>query len=141
MGNMCGGGFGDLERPPSRSNMSLFAIIELVIMGVLAIFCLVELINLFKNDSSLNNVDTILRIIVDFLIVIGLCLIVYGLFCAMSPSPIRSGILCYLLAALISLVVIIYYFVQGSGITFYQFVYAVFLLFLAYFLWRQSGHL
>ena len=140
MGNMCGGGCGDLERPPSRSNMSLFAIIELVIMGVLAIFCLVELINLFKSDARMNDVMTILKIIVDILIVVGLCLIVYGLFCAMSPSPIRSGILCYLLAALISLVVIVYCLING-GVKFYQFVYAIFLLFLAYFLWRQSGHL
>ena len=140
MGNMCGGGCGDLERPPSRSNMSLFAIIELVIMGVLAIICLVELINIFNSNQSMSNVFLILRIISDILIVVGLCLVVYGLFCALSPSPIRSGILCYLIAALISLVVIVYNFVENS-ITAYQFFYAVFLLFLAYFLWRQSGHL
>ena len=140
MGNMCGGGCGDLERPPSRSNMSLFAIIELVIMGVLAIICLVELIDIFNSNQSLSNVFLILRIISDILIVVGLCLIVYGLFCAMNPSPIRSGILCYLIAALISLVVIVYNFIESS-ITAYQFFYAVFLLFLAYFLWRQSGHL
>ena len=140
MGTMCGGGCGDLERPPSRSNMSLFAIIEIVIMGVLAVFCLVELIELFKSDVPMNNVSTILRIIVDILIVVGLCLILYGLFCAMSPGPIRSGIICYLLAAIISLVVLVYYFING-GVTFYQFVYAIFLLLLAYFLWIQSGHL
>ena len=140
MGTMCGGGCGDMYRPPSRSNMSLFAIIEIVIMGVLGVICLVELINLFQSNASMNNVSTILRIIVDILIVVGLCLIIYGLFCAMSPSPIRSGIICYLLAAIITLVVLVYCFING-GVTFYQFVYAVFLLFLAYFLWIQSGHL
>ena len=140
MGTMCGGGCGDLERPPSRSNMSLFAIIEIVVMGVLAVCCLVELVDLFKSNASMSNVFTILRIIVDILIVVGLCLIIYGLFCAMNPSPIRSGIICYLLAAIISLVVLVYCFVKG-GVTFYQFVYAIFLLLLAYFLWIQSGHL
>ena len=138
---MCQGGCGDLERPPSRSNMSLWAIIELVAMGVCALFCLLQLIDLFKNNVNMNDVWTILTIVVDALIVIGLILVVYGLFCAV-PGIIRSGILCFVVGCIIELVILIYQIVDDrDSLTFYGFCYIVLLIVLAYLLWRQSGHL
>ena len=138
---MCQGGCGDLERPPSRSNMSLWAIIELVAMGVCALFCLLQLIDLFKNNVNMNDVWTILTIVVDALIVIGLILVVYGLFCA-GPGIIRSGILCFVVGCIIELVILIYQIVDDrDSLTFYGFCYIVLLVVLAYLLWRQSGHL
>ena len=139
MGAACG--CDELERPPSRSNMSLWAIIELVIMGVCGVLCLVELIDILNSGKSLNNVYLILRIVVDALIVIGLVLIIIGLFCASGPSSIRSGILCFVIGAIITLVVLILDIVNGEKLTFYSFCYIVLLFFLAYLLWRQSAHL
>ena len=138
---MCQGGCGELERPPSRSNMSLWAIIELVCMGVCGLLCLVEIINIFNSDKSLD-VWLILRLIVDFLVVIGLCLVIYGLFCGMSANPIRTGILCFVVGCILDLVILIYGFiVNKDALTFYGFCYIVLLIFLAYILWLQSAHI
>ena len=139
MGAACG--CDELERPPSRSNMSLWAIIELVIMGVCGVLCLVELINILNSNAKLNDVAIILRIVVDGLIVVGLVLIIIGLFCASGPSYIRTGILCFVIGAIITLVVLILDIVNGATLTFYGFCYIVLLFFLAYLLWRQSAHL
>ena len=46
---MCGPSCGDLDSPPSRHNMSLLAIIELVIMGVVGIMCLIELVDIISS--------------------------------------------------------------------------------------------
>ena len=139
---MCqGGACGELERPPSRSNMSLWAIIELVCMGVCGILCLVEIIDIFKTNKSMD-VWLILKLIVDFLVVIGLCLVVYGLFCGMSANPIRSGILCFVIGCILELVILIYSLVATNAqLTFYGFCYIVLLVFLAYILWIQSAHI
>ena len=137
---MCQGGCGELDRPPSASNMSIWAIIELVAMGVCALFCLMELINLFNSNADLSDVWTILTMIDDALIVIGLILVVYGLFCA-GAGMIRSGILCFVIGCIIELVILIYRIVKGEHLTFYGFCYIVLLIILAYILWRQSGHL
>ena len=132
---------GDLDRPPSRSNMSLFAIIELVIMGVCGVLCLIELINMFNSNTKLNEVWTIIQIVVDILIVAGLVFVIYGLFCAPSPSPIRTGIICFVVGAILSLVSLVYQLVAGAGLTVYGLCYMILLFFLAYILWRQSAHL
>ena len=42
---------GDMYQPPSRSNMSIFAIIELVIMMVVAVLCFVEVVR-FIGDGE-----------------------------------------------------------------------------------------
>ena len=132
---------GDLDRPPSRSNMSLFAIIEIVIMGVCGVLCLVQLINMFNSNTPLNNVWTIVQIIIDILIVAGLVFVIYGLFCAPSPAPIRTGILCFVVGAILALVVLVVQLVNGKGLTVYELCYMILLFFLAYILWRQSAHL
>ena len=138
---MCQGGCGELDRPPSRSNMGLWAIIELVAMGVCALFCLMQLIDLFNSNANMKNVWTILTIVVDALIVVGLVLVVYGLFCSVGAGTIRSGILCFVIGCIVELVILIYAIVDGQRLTFYGFCYIVLLIVLAYILWRQSGHL
>ena len=42
----------DIYNPPSRSNVSIFAIIELVVTGVVAILSLVELIDFLDGDKK-----------------------------------------------------------------------------------------
>ena len=140
---MCqGGACGDLERPPSRSNMSLWAIIELVCMGVCAVMCAVQLGEMFSNrgNQSLQTWE-IIQIVIDALIVIGMVLILVGLFCSPNASTIRSGILCFVVGAIASCVVTIYYAVDSEKVNFYTICYVVLLIFLAYILWVQSSHL
>ena len=137
---MCqGGACGDLERPPSRSNMSLWAIIELVCMGVCAVMCAVQLGNMFNSKQSLGPWE-IIQIVIDALIVIGMVLILVGLFCSPNASTIRSGILCFVVGAIAACVVTIYMAIN-SNFNFYTLCYVVLLIFLAYILWIQSSHL
>lgn len=141
------GSCGDLDRPPSRQNMSLFAIIELVVMGVVGILCLIGLIDFIKalNKSNGNGWDviTILRLIEYILIVAGLCLIIIGLFCSISQYQIRTGIMCFAVGGIISIVITIMYITDSKYEEnfFYNVCYIILMIFLVWILWRQSGHL
>ena len=145
MGNCGQGPCGDIDRPPSRSNNSLFAIIELVIMGVVGVLCLVDLVRLiqYMGDHKDWDVIEILRVIEYGLIVAGLVLVIIGLFCSISQYQIRSGILCFCIGAIISIVITILYIHDGNTkqSLFYNICYIIFMVFLAWILWRQSGHL
>ena len=141
---MCGPSCGDLDSPPSRHNMSLFAIIELVIMAVIGIMCLIELVDTinYSNPRSWGIIEY-LKVIVDALIVLGLCLILIGLFCSPSQYQIRSGILCFCIGTILSIVITVLVIIQkkAKDRLFYNICYIIFLVFLASILWRQSGHL
>ena len=137
---------GDLDRPPSRQNMSLFAIIELVIMGVVGILCLIGLVDFIKalNKSSGSwDVITILRLIEYVLIVAGLVLIIIGLFCSISQYQIRTGIMCFAVGGIISIVITVMYITDSryEENFFYNICYIILMIFLVWVLWRQSGHL
>ncbi len=141
---MCGPSCGDLDSPPSRHNMSLLAIIELVIMGVVGIMCLIELVDIINGvDPKYWGLIIILRLVVDALIVIGLVLILIGLFCSVSQSQIRSGILCFCIGTIISIVITVLVIIrkEEKDRLFYNICYIILLVFLAWILWRQSGHL
>ena len=140
---MCGPSCGNIESPPSRSNMSLIAIIELVIMGVVGVLCLIQLIDILQSSPKNWGVIQILNIIVDGLIVAGLALILIGLFCSPSQYQIRTGILCFCIGTIISIVVTVLIIIrkEQEDRIFYNICYIILLVFLAWILWRQSGHL
>ena len=145
MGNCGEGPCGDIDRPPSRSNNSLFAIIELVIMGVVGIICLVDLFRLiqYMGDHKDWDVIEILRVIEYGLIVAGLVLIIIGIFCSPSQYQIRTGILCFCVGTILAVVILVLLINDDrtSDTLFFNICYMIFLIFLAYILWRQSSHL
>ena len=113
---MCGPSCGNLDSPPSRHNMSLFAIIELVIMGVVGVICLVELVHVLQNGNfKYWGIIEYLKVVVDALIVIGLVLILIGLFCSPSQYQIRSGILCFCIGAILSIVITVLIIMDGKN--------------------------
>ncbi len=135
---------GDLDYPPSRHNMNLFAIIELVIMAVVGIMCLIELVDTINySNPKYWTIIEYLKVVVDALIVIGLILILIGLFCSPSQYQIRSGVLCFCIGTIISIVITVLVIMnkQNKDRLFYNICYIILLLFLACILWRQSGHL
>ena len=139
---------GDITSPPTRGNMSIFAIIELVIMGVVGIICLVNLVNMVRDLTDSNskhsfNEITILQIIEFTLIVAGLCFILIGLFCSISSYHIRTGILCFCIGTIVAVVLTILIIYRGleKDDLFFNICYIIFLIFLAYILWLQSGRL
>ena len=141
---MCGPSCGDLDRPPSRQNMSLIAIIELVVMLCVGIVCGLDLVDLF--DVNRWELWEILRAVRDALCVVGLVLIIIGLFFSISQYQIRSGILCFCIGAILSVVIMVFMLLDKN--TYYSnkskaycIFYIVLNVFLAWILWRQSGHL
>ena len=141
---MCGPSCGDLDRPPSRQNMSLIAIIELVVMLCVGIVCGLDLVDLF--DVNRWELWEILRAVRDALCVVGLVLVIIGLFFSISQYQIRSGTLCFCIGAILSVVIMVFMLLDKN--TYYSnkskaycIFYIVLNVFLAWILWRQSGHL
>ena len=145
MGNCGQGPCGDIDRPPSRSNNSLFAIIELVIMGVVGVLCLVDLVRLiqYMGDHKDWDVIEILRVIEYGLIVAGLVLIIIGIFCSPSQYQIRTGILCFCVGTILAVVILVLLINDDrtNDTLVFNVFYMIFLIFLAYILWRQSSHI
>ena len=139
MSNCCGSSCPELEKPPSKANMGIVQIIELVIMGVVAILCLYDLFNMLSYKGS--DGWKILAIIVDCLIIAGLVFIVIGLFCGTTTQKIRIGIYCFFAGTIIEVVCIVYFLIKASGSLdtwLVNLIKAVILVFLAWVLWRQS---
>ena len=115
-------------------------------MGVVGILCLIGLVDFIKalNKSSGSwDVITILRLIEYVLIVAGLCLIIIGLFCSISQYQIRTGIMCFAVGGIISIVITVMYITDSryEENFFYNICYIILMIFLVWILWRQSGHL
>ena len=137
MGNICK----DLERPPMRNSIKLSGIIEIVCMIICGIFSLVKLINIFTSDIRLNDIWTIIQIIVYVIIFAGLIMVVYGLFCTINQAIIKAGIVCFLLGTILSFVTLVYQIINKIGITLYGIFYMILLLLLGYILWRQLANI
>lgn len=138
---MCNNTCGDLETPPSRGNITFWAIIEICAMGVVGVLCAVNLINFFDNQGS-KRLDAwdVIFIVVNALVVIGLVFIILGL-CLPRANYVKTGITCFLCGTLCFIVLIIYGITEGDPFDFLSFCEIVFMVFLAYILWKQSSHL
>ena len=135
---------GDLDYPPSRHNMNLFAIIELVIMAVVGIMCLIELVDTINySNPKYWTIIEYLKVVVDALIVIGLILILIGLFCSPSQRQIYTGVVCFLIGTILAIILTVLLIREDrtNDSLGYNICYIIFLTFLAYILWKQSYHL
>ena len=135
---------GDITRPPSKDNMSIFAIIEIVAMVAVGIICLINLFDVIRyltdNKNAHFNEIIILEIIVSCLIVIGLGFIIYGFICEFGFYSIRTGIGFFCAGTIVAIIltVLIIYEGQNNDDIWYNICYIIFLVFLAYILWIQS---
>ena len=130
---------GDIYQPPSRNNMSLFGIIEIVIMIVVAIICLIEVGTFIKKMDTLKGYITVLVFIDDIIIVIAVCYLLYGLFCAVSSRNIKIGILLFVVGAVLAMVIIALQINQSSKEIWFKIFQFIILLFLTFILWQQAA--
>ena len=137
---MCVTSYDCIYQPPSRSSMGLFQIIELIIMGVCGILCAGNLIEYFKNNSGVTTL-LILSIVGDILVVAGLVLVFFGLFCPFNSNNLRTGIICFVVGAIVFAVAILLSVVSSSNgkTSISQIFQFILLVFLAYILWIQAG--
>ena len=147
MGIYCtSAGCGDIHRPPSRTNFSLIAIIELIIMAVVGILCLVDLVRLIQwmgDTNSKWDLIEILRVVEYGLIVAGLAFILVGIFCCPSMYYVRTGIMCFCLGTILAVVIVVLLIINDriNDSLAYNIFYVIFLVILAWLLWIQSGNL
>ena len=139
MGNCNQTACGDLYNPPSRNNMSLFAIIELVIMIVISILSLIELIDCLGKIKQGFGTIQMLVIIDDILIVAAVCYLIFGLFCSLSARNIQIGILLFVIAGVLAMVIIVLKLNGSSGNVLYQIMQFLILLFFTWILWNQAA--
>ena len=137
---MCVTSYDCIYQPPSRSSMGLFQILELIIMGVCGILCAGNLIEILQSKSSVNSVVLILTIIGDVLVVAGLVLVLMGLFCPCQANNLRTGIVCFVAGAIVFAVAILLPIFKGQSVIVSQILQLILLIFLAYILWIQAGH-
>ena len=128
-----------IYNPPSKSNMGLFQIIELVIMGACGILCGVGLYDLLQ-VRDLDSVYLILSIVADVLIVAGLVLVLWGLFCGTS-NQVRSGIICFVIGSIVFAVYIILFGIKTKSVRFMEIIDVIILVFISYVLWIQASRI
>ena len=133
----------ELDKPPTRGNMGIVQIIELVVMGVVAILCGYDFFDIIEFDYW--NFFTILALFVDVVIIVGVVFICLGLFVAGgSLRRIQIGIYCFFAGTIVEVVLIVYFLIEFSGRLSTWLLYllkAVIFCVLSYLLWRQSKHL
>ena len=129
-----------LDKPPTRGNMGPIQIIELVIMGVVAILCAYDFFYII--DLDYWNFFTVLALFVDVVIIVGVIFICLGLFAASGSSRrIQIGIYCFFAGTIVEVVLIVYFLIEFSGKLSTWLLYllkAIILCVLAWLLWRQS---
>ena len=128
-----------IYNPPSKSNMGLFQILELVIMGVCGILCGMGLYDILKYDSKVSTY-LILCIVADVFIVLGLVLVLWGLFCGTS-NQVRSGIICFVVGSIIFAVYIILFGIKEKETNIYTIINVVALVLVSYILWIQASRI
>ena len=128
----------DCLRPPNKSYLGIFQIIELIIMAVCGILCAAELIDIFNYQGKVSNVYLILIIVADVFIVVGLVFVIWGLFCGTSTN-IRTGIVCFVVGCLCLVVKTILWIVDGGSISAWELCHLILLIFISYVLWVQAS--
>ena len=134
---------GDMYQPPTRSNMTLFNIIELVIMIVVGILCAIELIDILASIKKISTYG-LLTLIDDILVVAALIYIVVGLFCGFTNYQVKCGIFLFATAGILAMVIIILEINSSSTsgknllIKILQF---ILYLFLTWILWNQAARI
>ena len=128
---------GDIYQPPSRTNMSFFSIIQLVIMIIVSILCLYEFFDILRA----KRYDTIgtLTLIDDIIIVVGVCYLLYGLFCAASSRNIRIGMMLFVGGAVLAMVIIVLEILGTANKIWLKIIQFIILLLLSFILWQQAA--
>ena len=128
---------GDIDTPPSRQSITIWGLVEFIIMCIIGIFCLIDFFNVFYTEITVRS---IIAIVGDAFGIAGLVFIILGLWMSNS-GHFRTGILCFLVSIIITLVVIVWGLISGASFTLRTLLVVVFDVFLAYVLWRQSAQL
>ena len=121
--------FGDLERPPSKSNITVWAIIEICVFLFLGIGAIKDIIDVFKSPTGVSILDLV-KVCVYALLAVGFCFATYGFFKENSQN-LKTGLISFCFGC-IGLAIVDFDFGIGSIIK------ILLLLFFSYVLYKQS---
>ena len=127
----------EIERPPSRSNLSIYSIIQLLIMLYLGCDAGKEVFNIFK-FGSYSWVD-LLKIVIDLLVFAGMLIAAYGIFADKSDS-IKTGFLLFFYGCIGLIIICILDLIKG-GFSYGPFIEILFICFIAYILYKQISYI
>ena len=129
---------GSIDTPPSRSNMTIWGIVELVVMCIIGLSCAGNVIDILNYGTI--GTWAIISLIGSGFGVAGLVFVILGLVYN-NANYLRIGMICFFISIIIALVCLVFSILYSEKIYFSTLVTACFKVFLAYVLWRQSGHL
>ena len=123
---------GDYHQPPSIKKLTIWGIVELVLLGLLLINCIYG----FVENSSLNSIWNFNGLVANGFEIAGIIFILISIW-KEKGSFMKLGVLCLAVTVIISLVIFIislFSKVNGSSI-----IHLILNCFLCYLLWIQSA--
>lgn len=127
----------DMERPPSRGHITIWSIIEIILLIYLGLKGLKGIYDLFAGNYKLSLMDIIL-VIVNGLLLLGLIFIVHGFF-ADSRSSLKTGFMCFMVGIVFIIFDVILDICFGGSFSFDSVLNLCFLIFLSFILYQQSS--
>ena len=125
---------GDLHEPPSRSKVTIWCIVELVLMAIIGLNCLFGFFEAVNMEFFWN----IIFLVGNGFGIAGLLFVIFGLW-KENGGFMKTGTFCFVIALIISIVVFVWNLINGSHITGSSIVHFVLDCFLCYIFWIQSG--
>ena len=124
---------GDYHEPPSRAKVTIWCIVELVLMAIIGLNCLYGFAEAVKMEFFWN----IIFLVGNGFGIAGLLFVIFGLW-KENGAFMKTGIFCFAIALIISIVVFVWNLLNGN-ITGASIVHFVLDCFLCYIFWVQSG--
>ena len=127
---------GDYHEAPSRAKVTIWCIVELVLMAIIGLNCLYG----FAEAARLNNFFyCIILLVGNGFGIAGLIFVILGIW-KENGGFMKTGTMCFVIALIINIVVFILNLLFGDHyITFSSIIHFILDCFLCYLFWIQSG--
>ena len=126
-----------LERPPSKNNLSVYTIVQIIIMLCIGCVAGYDLCSLLVNlKFSLSN---LFQIVIDTLLFIGLCISAFG-FLKENNGHLKGGFLLFYLGCLLLLFKLIIGFFK-IGFSFSSLITLLIILCILFVITKQIQHI
>ena len=125
----------ELEKPPKKSDITIWGIIEICIFIYLGFSAMDDLFDTLTSNSGISFMGLV-RIVICGLIAVGFLFAAFGFF-KEDSQHLKTGILCFLAGCIgLTLVIFLYMFRIGFGIG--SIIEILLFVVLSYFLYKQS---
>ena len=125
---------GNIEEPPSRSKVTVWCIVELVVMAIIGVNCIYG----FAENAKLGSLWNILALVGNGFGIAGLIFVILSLW-KENGGLMKTGTICFAIALIINIVIFVFFLIDGN-INFSSIAHFALDVFLCYVFWVQSGH-